>query len=308
MEVEDLRALLHIAEHGSVRGAAQRLGLERSSLRRQLERLERHFGTPLLMRDGRGVRLTPAGELAVAQARPLLAELSRLVEQAQALSGQATGVARLLIPIGMPATFRVQALHLLRSRHPQLALDVREVPDPLRWTHLPFDLLAHFGPPPEGMDLVSQVLARPSRRLLASPAYLEAQGAPDSVEALARHRVIAWRTPGRPEDQLPLRGGGQVALRPWVLTSDAALALEAAQQGLALAFMPELFAPGLQPVLAEQLGDTLTLRLSSKRPSRVDPQVAALLGNVNALLDGSAPTRSREQGAVNLRNPDDIGQ
>lgn len=98
------------------------------------------------MRDGRGVRLTPAGQLAASRPQPFLSEVDSMVEQARSVAGQASGVVRLLIPVGMPPSVRVAALHPLATRHPELALDLLEVPDPLRCTHLPFEMRAHFGP------------------------------------------------------------------------------------------------------------------------------------------------------------------
>ena len=68
MELDDLKVLIQLSDHGSIRGVAQKLDVSRSALRRQLERLEQAFGTPLVMREGRGVQLTAAGAHAVARA------------------------------------------------------------------------------------------------------------------------------------------------------------------------------------------------------------------------------------------------
>lgn len=285
MELDDLHVLIHLSDHGSIRGAAQKLGVSRSALRRQLERLERAFETPLVIREGRGIQLSPAGELAAARARPLLAEAGAMVEQARAEAGKASGVVRILLPIGMPAAARVRGLPALLANHPQLRLSLREVPDPLRWAHLPFELMAHFGPPPEGMDLVTSVLGRFERRLLATPSYLEAHGTPTSIADLEHHRVLMWRCPGLPEDQLPRVEGGWAPVEPWLTSSDASVVLEAANAGLGLAFMPGIFTGEAELVqaLAETVGDVLTMRLSSLRPSRLDPRVAALLDNIHRI-------------------------
>ena len=287
MQLEDLHVLLHIADYGSLRAAAQRLGLERSALRRQLARLERVFGIALVLRDGRGMSLTPAGELVTDRARGLLTEVGALVQQAQALGGQARGVVRLLLPVGLPAPVRIQALQLMRARHPDLAVHTREVPDPLRFSHLLFDLMAHFGPCPQGMDLVSHVVARPARRLLASGDYLERYGAPRSAEELRSLPILMWRCPGQPEDRLPLCAGGWLPAQPWLISSDITLVLEAAQQGLGIALLPSLLVDeqGLRTVLPEQVGDAIVFRISSQRPSRVDPRVRALLDNLKKVLE-----------------------
>ena len=53
-----------VIELGSIRKAAERLHISASSISRQIQKLEHHYGVPLLVRQAQGVRLTPAGELA----------------------------------------------------------------------------------------------------------------------------------------------------------------------------------------------------------------------------------------------------
>jgi len=295
MELDDLKVLIQLSDHGSIRGVAQKLDVSRSALRRQLERLEQAFGTPLVMREGRGVQLTAAGAHAVARARPLLSEAGAMVEEARAKAGRASGVVRMLIPVGMPATMRIQALNLLLARHPQLALDMREVPDPLRWTHLPFEMIGHFGPAPATVDLISSVLAESKRQLMASPAYVEQHGTPGSIEELVEHRLVVWRCPGRPVDQLPRIDGSWVPVQPWLISSDLNLVLEAAARGLGLAFLPTVVAVehSLAPILEHVVVDRVSMHVSSRRPSRVDPQVAALLRNIHDLLSGNKLIQQR---------------
>ena len=67
-----LRALVELADTGSVRGAAERLVVTESAISSALGSLSAEVGVPLVDRHGRGVRLTPAGERYVAYARRIL--------------------------------------------------------------------------------------------------------------------------------------------------------------------------------------------------------------------------------------------
>src|SRR5580658_9313138 len=58
-----LRALDAFARHGSVWRAAEELRLTRSAVSQQLRYLEQNLGFDLLKRGGKGVLLTPQGEL-----------------------------------------------------------------------------------------------------------------------------------------------------------------------------------------------------------------------------------------------------
>jgi LysR family transcriptional regulator, low CO2-responsive transcriptional regulator len=67
-----LRALVELADTGSVRGAAQRLVVTESAISSALGSLSAEVGVPLVDRHGRGVRLTPAGQRYVEYARKIL--------------------------------------------------------------------------------------------------------------------------------------------------------------------------------------------------------------------------------------------
>ncbi|MDW5609754.1 LysR family transcriptional regulator [Mycolicibacterium sp. D5.8-2] len=67
-----LRALVELADAGSVRGAAERLVVTESAISSALGSLSTEVGVPLVDRHGRGVRLTPAGQRYVDYARRIL--------------------------------------------------------------------------------------------------------------------------------------------------------------------------------------------------------------------------------------------
>ena len=67
-----LRALVELADTGSVRGAAERLVVTESAISSALGSLSAEVGVPLVDRHGRGVRLTPAGQRYVGYARKIL--------------------------------------------------------------------------------------------------------------------------------------------------------------------------------------------------------------------------------------------
>jgi DNA-binding transcriptional LysR family regulator len=70
--VARLRALVTVAEAGSVREAARRLTVTESAVSAALSALAREVRVPLVERDGRGLRLTASGQAYSAYARAIL--------------------------------------------------------------------------------------------------------------------------------------------------------------------------------------------------------------------------------------------
>lgn len=73
LDLAALRALAAVADAGGVTRAAGFLHLTQSAVSMQVRRLEEAVGQPLLRRDGRGVRLTGAGEQMLGYARKMVA-------------------------------------------------------------------------------------------------------------------------------------------------------------------------------------------------------------------------------------------
>ncbi|WP_329571038.1 LysR family transcriptional regulator [Kitasatospora sp. NBC_01266] len=108
IDARRLRTLRAVADHRTVTAAAAALYLTPSAVSQQLAALEQETGHALLARDGRGVRLTAAGEILLSHADAVLAQLERaeadLAAYAAGAHGQvtvasfATGISLVLAP------------------------------------------------------------------------------------------------------------------------------------------------------------------------------------------------------------------
>ena len=72
MTVARLRSFVTVADTGSVRAAARRLVVTESAVSAAIAALAREVGVPLIERDGRGLRLTPAGQTYAGYSRTIL--------------------------------------------------------------------------------------------------------------------------------------------------------------------------------------------------------------------------------------------
>ncbi|MGP4110607.1 LysR family transcriptional regulator [Streptomyces sp. 4N509B] len=92
MDVRQLRALVTVAEVGSVTRAAELLHLVQPAVTRQIRTLEQELGVALFERTRHGMRTTEAGAIMVDRARRALTELERARAEVQPTPGVVSGI------------------------------------------------------------------------------------------------------------------------------------------------------------------------------------------------------------------------
>jgi DNA-binding transcriptional LysR family regulator len=126
LDLRRLRLLSELARRGTIAEVARVVGYTPSAISQSLLQLEREAGVPLLERDGRRVRLTPAAHGLVARTDRVLAEL----DAAQAELAAEHGIVRGRVVIGAfpsaAAGLVVPAVAVLADRHPELSCPVVE--------------------------------------------------------------------------------------------------------------------------------------------------------------------------------------
>ncbi|MCX5204288.1 LysR family transcriptional regulator [Streptomyces sp. NBC_00237] len=118
LEVRHLRALVAIADAGSLHKAARTLGMSQPSLTTQLRRIENSVGAELFSRRRTGCRPTPLGQSLLSRARPLVDGMSELITETRAEAARTRGSGPgegPVLHIGSTAS-RVVALWLRRLR------------------------------------------------------------------------------------------------------------------------------------------------------------------------------------------------
>lgn len=124
LNLNRLRMLREVASRGTIAAAAEALYLSPSAVSQQMAVLEREAGVPILERQGRGVRLTAAGEKLVENAETVFAALEQaeadLVDASQGIVGHVRVSA---FPSAAP-TVLIPALVHLRDDHPNLRISM----------------------------------------------------------------------------------------------------------------------------------------------------------------------------------------
>jgi LysR family nitrogen assimilation transcriptional regulator len=126
MELRQLESLVAIADGGSFSRAAITLNLAQPSLSRQIALLEEELGQRLLVRTGRGVALTSAGEAFIVHARSMLDEARRARDAMQDLGENPGGRITLGMPPRVALGLSVPLVRGFRQRFPRAVITVLE--------------------------------------------------------------------------------------------------------------------------------------------------------------------------------------
>jgi len=209
---DEMTTFVRVVEAGSITRAAEQLGVAKSGVSRRLGELEARLGVRLLNRTTRRSSLTDAGRQYYEGAVRLLSDVTELDALVADSEASLEGRLRLAAPLSFGLGHLAPAIDEFMRTHTGVLIDID-------FSDRQVDLVA------QGVDLAiriaelrdSTLRARricPVRLMLcASPAYLEQQGAPRSVEDLARHRVLHYDIGGGPALRLSDGRGGERLLQ-----------------------------------------------------------------------------------------------
>jgi DNA-binding transcriptional LysR family regulator len=191
----ELDAVLAVARRRSFRAAALDLGMSTTALSNSIGKLERELGVRLFNRTTRSVSLTDAGRRFTEQVGPALGDIHDAMDTARSQQTTPSGVLR--INAFATAAREVLAPLLLDylRRYPQVKIDlvtegrlVDVVADGFDFGIRSRDFV------PTDMIAVPLGGAR-SNAVIATPAYLDANGIPRVPSDLMQHACIRVRLP-----------------------------------------------------------------------------------------------------------------
>jgi DNA-binding transcriptional LysR family regulator len=235
LDIEELRTFVEVADAGGVSSAAVRLGLAKSIVSRRLFRLEAEMGAQLLTRSTRGAALTEAGTMFRDFAARVCAEMDAARETILP-AGELRGRLRIAAPLSFGPTHFAPALAELARRHPQLQIQTCYGDRFVDLIREGYDCAIRVGYL-ENSNLIARRIAPLYGKLVASPAYVEAHGSPETPRALSGHEALmqgteAWRL---------MDGDKVVTVRPQgrFKADNGTALLAAAAAGLGIAYLPD---------------------------------------------------------------------
>jgi len=190
---DEIRTAMHVAQRGTVSGAAEAMAVHHATVIRHIDALEARLGIKLFQRHARGYTPTEAGRdlLAVAQttAEQFAGLTSRIKGQTGAISGEL--VVTSLVELSQ---FITPALAEFQAQHPDITVRFLTGGRLFRLeygeAHVAIRAMRP-GARPDQPDNVVQPFGRTSMRLVASKGYIARFGMPTGPDDLPNHHFVA---------------------------------------------------------------------------------------------------------------------
>jgi DNA-binding transcriptional LysR family regulator len=237
-----LPLFLAVAEEDNFRAAAERLGVTRSAVSQSVRRLEDTLGIQLVSRTTRAVRLTEAGiRLRDALTTPL-SHISAALEHIGAEEAP-RGLLRIAVTSIAEEFLSGPLIAAFAEAYPNVMIDVTITDAEFDIVAAGFDAGVRLGEVIEQDMVAVPVTGNQREVVVATPAYLAANGTPRHPRDLLNHRCIGWRpapdlAPYRwefVEDGVPF----DIAVNPQVTTNDLRFMIRSALCGAGITFAPE---------------------------------------------------------------------
>ncbi len=191
VDPRDVLVFHAVVEAGSFSAAARTLGVAKSAVSRQVQRLEHALDARLLQRTTRQVRLTDAGRAFQSHAIHVFEALRDGERSILEMQDEPQGVLRITAPVEAESLLG-DALVRFLAAHPKLRLETEFTSRIVDLVGEGFDLAVRGGAP-GGSSLIGKQLGPSQRVLVASPAYLDAHGTPEEPEDVRRHAALVYR-------------------------------------------------------------------------------------------------------------------
>ena len=247
LDIEKLVTLRAVAAHGSFAAAAREMGYTRSAVSQHVTALERAAGSPLLVRSGKRVTLTPVGSQLLEHTERILIELRAAEATLRQNVGEVAGRLRIGVPFREGPGVMRTALTRVRQRFPKLEITLTATSnvtgaEDVRHGRLDMVILSLYGvaPAPCEPGLRQWVLGHDVLQLCVPAGHRLSEQASCSVADLRDERWVM--SPSTPLGRLSMALFATAGFQPSISASvdDVGTALGLVSVGWGVTIAPEL--------------------------------------------------------------------
>lgn len=291
---DQLLVLLEVARTGRYTTAARALGVNHTTVARNVTALERALGGRLLVRGADGWELTALGRRAARAGEAVSDAVDRLVA-GDTEADPVTGVVRMTATDGFSAYVASPAIARLRGEHPELSVELVTVTRVATHHRSGVDVDVVVGQPSvqraKAVRLGEYVLG-----MYGARDYLARHGTPATVEEMSEHGLVYFVDSMLQVNDLDAPRRLVPGMQDALASTNVFVHVEATRAGAGLGFLP-CFMADRHDDLVRLMPDEVTERLPYWAVIRSEswrrPAVAAV---VQALLEEMGRQRDRMLG------------
>lgn len=199
-----MELLIRVAETGSMTLTARQMGLTPAAVSAAVGRAEETIGVRLFERTTRSVHPTEEGLALVEGCAETVERWRRTLDEVQGTAQELEGTIHVSAPADTTYQILASVVVALAEQHPKLQL-VLHTSDAVQHLHKDaIDMAIRYGALPDS-SLSARKLADGPGVLVAAPSYLTRWGAPEDLEALGAHRLLALQRASTPVHEWTLR-------------------------------------------------------------------------------------------------------
>lgn len=194
--LDAVRGFVAVARRMSITEAAKDLCLTQSAVSRQIQSLEVHLRTPLLIRKHRAIALTEAGERLFHLASPWLSRLAEYSDSVREAAGGRLRPVTITAGIGVTSLWLLPRLGAFQHAHPNIDVRVATSPRIVDLRQEGVDLAIRYcraaDAPPGAIRLFGETVLPVASKAVAARAFKRANALLDEVLLELDERVRPW--------------------------------------------------------------------------------------------------------------------
>jgi len=250
----EMEAFANVVDQGGFTDAAKKMGISKSAVSKHVSSLEARLGARLLNRTTRRVSPTEIGLAYYDRARRVLNDAGEADALVTSMQSAPSGLLRISVATDFGVNLLSPILSDFLSDFPDISMNMVLNNRYVELISEGFDMAIRIGEL-EDSSLRARKLTETTKRLIASPSYIQQFGRPQKIDDLNEHKLLhysnqssgsVWKLTAPSGEKRQVRTAG------WLSVNDGQSLLNAAISGLGIAYLPSyLYAQAMKEGLVE---------------------------------------------------------
>ncbi|MBS2011424.1 MAG: LysR family transcriptional regulator [Deltaproteobacteria bacterium] len=290
MDLNELFVFVRVVQVGSIRGAAEALGMPKSTVSRKLLDLEERLDVRLLQRTTRKLALTDVGRMYYDHGVRIVTEVENAERAVRSQHETPRGLLRVTTPLNLAFVAPLFSDYL--QRYPEVRLELAANARVVDLIEERFDVGIRAGRL-EDSSLIAKLLGTIEWILVASTTYTKKRGRPKAPADLKKHDLLLFGN----DPTLVLTSNGRseaIASTPRLLVGDMDVLGSALQAHLGIAVVPRflceeaLRARRIERVLPSWSAPSTPVQLVYPSTRHLSPTVRSFIDHMQERVQFSA--------------------